>query len=136
METPSFYDVFERMWQLILEKINNYATNENFNNHVSDGENPHGVTKEQLDLEYVDNTSDVDKPISNATQEALNAKADAEHAHDAEHITSGVLGVEYGGTGCNSIIDNTYDNARYRASALVYTETTPYDNGTINWVYE
>lgn len=39
--------------------------------HISDKENPHEVTAEQLGLENVDNTSDLDKPISNATQEAL-----------------------------------------------------------------
>ena len=40
--------------------------------HISNKSNPHGVTKAQLELGNVDNTSDLDKPISNATQEALN----------------------------------------------------------------
>lgn len=34
-------------------------------------ENPHHITKELLGLENVENTSDLDKPISKATQEAL-----------------------------------------------------------------
>jgi hypothetical protein len=37
--------------------------------------NPHNVTKADLGLENVDNTSDLDKPISTATQTALNLKA-------------------------------------------------------------
>lgn len=37
-------------------------------NHVNDNNNPHNVTRTQLGLENVDNTSDFDKPISNATQ--------------------------------------------------------------------
>lgn len=106
------------------------------NNHVSDTNNPHGVTKEQIGLENVDNTSDIDKPISYATQAVLDEKANTGHTHDASDITDGTLGVGYGGTGYYTIVDNTYTVARYRASALVSTETIPYDNGVINWVYE
>lgn len=51
------------------------SINEILSNHVSDTSNPHGVTKEQLGLENVDNTSDMDKPISAAVQNALNGKA-------------------------------------------------------------
>lgn len=40
--------------------------------HVTDTNNPHAVTKTQVGLGNVDNTSDLDKPISNATQTALN----------------------------------------------------------------
>ena len=38
--------------------------------------NPHAVTKAQIGLGNVDNTSDVNKPVSTAQQTALNAKAD------------------------------------------------------------
>lgn len=40
--------------------------------HIADRNNPHGVTKAQVGLGNADNTSDADKPISTATQEALN----------------------------------------------------------------
>ena len=43
--------------------------------HIDDTDNPHEVTKEQVGLGNVDNTSDLDKPISTATQEALDEKA-------------------------------------------------------------
>lgn len=105
-------------------------------NHASDTSNPHEVTKEQIGLEYVDNTSDFDKPISYATQEALNGKANSTHYHHASYITDGVLGTARGGTGYDSIVDTTYTTPRYRASTLVSYETTPDDNGVINWVYE
>lgn len=39
--------------------------------HVADRNNPHGVTKAQVGLGNVDNTSDKDKPVSTATQAAL-----------------------------------------------------------------
>ena len=44
--------------------------------HVNDTTNPHNVTKSQIGLGDVDNTSDLYKPISIAVQEALNRKAD------------------------------------------------------------
>jgi hypothetical protein len=39
-------------------------------------ENPHGITKKTIGLDNVDNTSDLNKPISKAVQSALNEKAD------------------------------------------------------------
>lgn len=44
--------------------------------HELDTNNPHDVTKTQIGLSNVDNTSDIDKPISTLTQTALNLKAD------------------------------------------------------------
>ena len=41
--------------------------------HVSDKANPHGVTKAQVGLGNVDNTSDANKPVSTAQQTAINA---------------------------------------------------------------
>lgn len=43
--------------------------------HEADLDNPHEVTKTQVGLGNVDNTSDVNKPISSATQTALDTKA-------------------------------------------------------------
>lgn len=42
--------------------------------HIADTSNPHSVTKSQVGLSNVDNTSDANKPISSATQTALNDK--------------------------------------------------------------
>ncbi|MGD6053354.1 hypothetical protein QUV15_22805, partial [Xanthomonas citri pv. citri] len=39
--------------------------------HVADKNNPHQVTKAQVGLGNVDNTADVDKPVSNATKSAI-----------------------------------------------------------------
>ncbi len=47
------------------------ALNALLSNHASATNNPHQVTKAQIGLENVDNTSDLDKPISKATQNAL-----------------------------------------------------------------
>lgn len=43
--------------------------------HAMDTANPHAVTKIQVGLGNVDNTSDANKPVSTAQQTALNAKA-------------------------------------------------------------
>lgn len=44
--------------------------------HTSDTSNPHATTKAQVGLGNADNTSDANKPVSTATQTALNAKQD------------------------------------------------------------
>lgn len=49
----------------------------NLNAHINNRTNPHRVTKKQIGLDQVDNTSDANKPISNATQTALNGKFSA-----------------------------------------------------------
>lgn len=46
------------------------------NSHKNNKTNPHNVSKTQVGLGNVDNTADVDKPISTAQQEALDSKAD------------------------------------------------------------
>lgn len=51
-----------------------YATKTELAAHTSNIENPHEVTASQVGLGNVDNTSDEDKPISTATQAALNLK--------------------------------------------------------------
>jgi hypothetical protein len=42
--------------------------------HINDKNNPHEVTKAQVGLGNCDNTSDLDKPVSTATQAALDGK--------------------------------------------------------------
>jgi len=44
--------------------------------HESNTSNPHNVTKSQVGLGNVDNTSDLNKPVSTAQQTALNLKED------------------------------------------------------------
>ncbi len=47
----------------------------NLNNHINDKANPHEVTKAQVGLGNVDNTSDMSKPVSTAQRTAIDAKA-------------------------------------------------------------
>ncbi len=68
----------------ITKNANNISTNaadintlqSNVTEHKGDVSNPHSVTKAQVGLNNVDNTSDKNKPISTAVQTALNLKQD------------------------------------------------------------
>ena len=62
--------------QIDVENLINGVQN-NLNTHINNKSNPHEVTKAQVGLDQVDNTSDANKPISNATQTALNGKFSA-----------------------------------------------------------
>jgi hypothetical protein len=55
--------------------------------HIANKSNPHSVTKAQVGLGNADNTSDVNKPISSATQTALNGKSDKAHKHKTDDIS-------------------------------------------------
>lgn len=58
---------YDNPHQVTIQQLNGVPVSD-FNNHLSDYDNPHQVTKTQLGLSNVDNTSDLDKPISTATQ--------------------------------------------------------------------
>lgn len=57
------------------DKLN--KTSDKLETHINNKSNPHEVNKAQVGLGNVDNTSDANKPISNATQTALNGKFSA-----------------------------------------------------------
>lgn len=92
--------------------------------HLSNTSNPHSVTKTQVGLGNVDNTSDVNKPISTATQTALDGKANSSHTHTASQVTDfseavddrvATLLVE--GAGINLTYDDTANTLTIAADA-------------------
>lgn len=127
------------------------AVQANLTSHTNNKSNPHGVTKAQVGLGNVDNTSDANKPISTATQTALNGKANTSHTHAAGDITSGTLPASRGGTGYTSLsslmsaINNrstnvssantSYTTLMARGAKLVSSDTSPGVNGAISWTY-
>ena len=63
--------------QQIGTNTNDISTNKGtMDGHIANTSNPHNVTKNQLGLGNVDNTSDLNKPVSTATQNALGQKQD------------------------------------------------------------
>lgn len=82
----------QRREQAIQDSINEEAARakrveadikNSHNSHITDYNNPHKVTKAQVGLGDVDNTSDVDKPISNAQQREF-SRIDRELATKAD----------------------------------------------------
>lgn len=68
-------------------------------NHIGNTSNPHSVTKAQVGLGNADNTSDANKPISTATQTALNGKENT--------ITAGTTSQYYRGDKTFQTLDKT-----------------------------
>jgi hypothetical protein len=67
--------------------------------HTSNTSNPHATTKAQVGLGNADNTSDANKPVSTATQTALNAKENT--------ITAGTISQYYRGDKTFQTLDKT-----------------------------
>jgi hypothetical protein len=59
-------------------------THAQIDSHIANTSNPHNVTKAQIGLGNVDNTSDADKPVSTAQQAALDLKYDASNPNGYE----------------------------------------------------
>lgn len=57
------------------------ATDTELTAHTGSTTNPHSVTKAQVGLGSAENTSDASKPVSTATQTALDGKSATSHAH-------------------------------------------------------
>lgn len=64
------------------------AVQTNLETHINNKSNPHEVTKDQVGLGNVDNTSDANKPISTATQNALNGKFSATEGNTLKQIVN------------------------------------------------
>jgi len=62
--------------KVINSALNLKANASDLTSHTGNTSNPHNVTKAQVGLGNVNNTADMDKPVSTATQTALNAKVD------------------------------------------------------------
>ena len=65
----------------------------NLSNHIGNTSNPHSVTKAQVGLGNVDNTSDLDKPISTATQTALDEKINDVKVNGTSVVTNKVANI-------------------------------------------
>ena len=70
--------------------VNTKANQADFSAHINNYNNPHQVTKAQVGLGNCDNTSDLNKPISNATQLALNGKQNNLTSAQLDAVNSGV----------------------------------------------
>lgn len=77
--------------------LNNKVNVSQLNSHTNNTENPHQVTKAQVGLSNVDNTSDADKPLSTAATEAIETLQANINTVDNNKIpiTEDVTAIEY-----------------------------------------
>lgn len=84
-------------WDSAVTWINTNGTN--ILDHIASTLNPHNVTKTQVGLSNVDNTSDVNKPVSTLQQTALNLKANV----DSPTFTGTVSGITKAMVGLSAV---------------------------------
>ena len=82
------------------------------NRHITDYSNPHNVTKFQVGLGNVDNTSDVNKPISDAQQREFN-RINQSLSNNTDNVNSALLDVANIKSTVNSLSqEQAYTNGR------------------------
>lgn len=113
------------------------AAQSDIDTHVADTANPHSVTKSQVGLGAVDNTSDADKPVSTAQQAALDLKIDLTEKGAASGVAPLNGSSKIDATYLPSYVDDVLEYANF-ASLPVSGETgkiyvTLDDNKTYRW---
>lgn len=98
---------------------------ETIDNHKLDKNNPHNVTAEQIGLSNVNNTADLDKPISTAVQTALDNKANTKHTHKKSDITDFPATLPANGGNADTVNNHTVDSDV--PADAVFTDTTNSD---------
>jgi hypothetical protein len=137
-----------------VESDANYEPkNSNIQSHISNTSNPHNVTKSQVGLSNVDNTSDENKPISIAVQTALNLKENATNKgalNGYAPLVDGLIPALYLPSYVDQVVEVTDyallpnpgeasiiyitldDHKTYRWSGSTYTEVSPSDVNSVN----
>lgn len=100
------------------------ATNQTLNTHIADVNNPHQVTKTQIGLGNVDNTSDMDKPISSAVQSALAGKVSDVKVNNVSVVTNNVANVDLSGY-VTTNTGQTISGAKTFSNTLTMAGQTP-----------
>ncbi len=99
-------------------------THAQIDTHISSTSNPHSVTASQVGLGNVDNTSDVNKPISTATQAALDDKADDVYASAQYYDGTGGTSVDSTSYTTIPMDDNDFEDSEYSNTLGVVTVTS------------
>lgn len=116
------------------------AVQTNLETHINNKSNPHEVTKDQVGLGNVDNTSDANKPISTATQNALNSKFNASDGNALKQtienmpnlvVTEGRLSHKNNRISLSLIQQNLKDQANTDSILLTFNPATDSTAGII-----
>lgn len=110
---------------------NNYNTlDSKIDTHIADKSNPHEVTKTQVGLGNVDNTSDLNKPISTATQTALDGKVPTSRTINSKALTSDIT-LDYSDVGALSVETTINDLTDSEQQAALNSGATTTNIGQI-----
>lgn len=116
------------------------AVQTNLETHINNKSNPHEVNKDQVGLSEVDNTSDANKPISTATQNALNSKFNASDGNALKQtienmpnfvVTEGRLSHKNDGISLSLIQQDLKDQANTDSILLKFNPATDSTAGII-----
>lgn len=116
------------------------AVQTNLETHINNKSNPHEVNKAQVGLGNVDNTSDANKPISTATQNALNSKFNASDGNALKQtiesmpnlvVTEGRLSHKNNGISLSLIQQDLKDQANTDSILLTFNPATDSTAGII-----
>jgi hypothetical protein len=125
----------------------------NLINHLSNTANPHGVTKSQVGLQFADNTSDADKPVSSAQALINDAKQNIEAgattgtaltfamdrvygsiaSPETGNITANVTGAKIGVT--NIVIHNHSSAPTFDSKFKKLSGSGSYTTGAVNYIF-
>lgn len=122
--TAGFSDTDSGVLLDALSRLAQYITL--LTNHTTDVQNPHHVNKTQIGLGNVDNTSDLNKPISNATKTYIDLHKN--NFNNPHNVDKAILGL--------GNVDNTSDTAKPISDATQAALDLKADKATIgNGIY-
>lgn len=103
--------------------------------HTGNTSNPHSVTKAQVGLGNVDNTSDASKPVSTATQTALDLKANAATTYTQTQVDTLLAAARPRGnqSTAGSFTITTAGTYEVTGSACVISSLTPSQTYRVEW---
>lgn len=132
-DASDFFELFEEYADDAIDTHNTSSSahadiRTSISNHVSDTSNPHSVTKSQVGLGDVDNTSDLNKPISTATQNALDLKQDNLTNSQLAAVNSGIDSEQVDQIGINTAAIASEIADREDADTLLQNQITALSN--------
>ena len=105
--------------------------------HLDDYTNPHQVTKSQVGLSNVENTSAADKPVSTAQQAVLDSKVDKiiGKGLSTKDLTDMLLMSMNGAIASSAFIVYSGDGKSFLANNGTYIDLTTLDGGNASTTY-
>lgn len=125
-DLSNYYDEQQIDAFLLAINLSISDLSEGISTHINNTNNPHQVTKTQVGLGNVDNTSDLNKPISTATQQAIDDEEAARIAADA--LKADKTYVDYQDNELLNIINTKANSADIRSNVRI--QYADLDSGT------